>query len=65
MAIGGLGDLRGAVFGGLLIGVIEALAAQFGFDRLADLTVWLCMVAFLVFRPQGLFGSSAGTETRA
>ena len=65
MAIGGLGDLRGAVLGGLLIGVIEALAAQFGFDRLADLTVWLCMVGFLVFRPQGLFGSAAGTETRA
>jgi branched-chain amino acid transport system permease protein len=65
MAIGGLGDLRGAVFGGLLIGVIEALAAQFGFGRLADLTVWLCMVAFLVFRPKGLFGSAAVTETRA
>ncbi len=65
MAIGGLGDLRGAVFGGLLIGVVEALAAQFGLDRMADLTVWLCMVAFLVFRPQGLFGSSSGTETRA
>lgn len=65
MAIGGLGDLRGAVLGGLLIGVIEALAAQFGFDRFADLTVWVCMVAFLVFRPQGLFGSSSGAETRA
>lgn len=65
MAIGGMGDLRGAVLGGLLIGVLEALAAQFGFAQLADLIVWLCMIAFLVFRPQGLFGSVLARETRA
>jgi branched-chain amino acid transport system permease protein len=65
MAIGGMGDLRGAVLGGLLIGVLESLAAQFGFARLADLTVWVCMIGFLIFRPQGLFGSAVGREIRA
>lgn len=65
MAIGGMGDLRGAVLGGLLIGVLESLAAQFGEARLADLTVWVCMIGFLIFRPQGLFGSAIGREIRA
>jgi len=65
MAIGGMGDLRGAVLGGLLIGVLESLAAEFGFARLADLTVWLCMIGFLILRPQGLFGSAIGREVRA
>ena len=65
MAIGGMGDLRGAVIGGLLIGVLESLAAQFGLARLADLTVWVCMIGFLILRPQGLFGSAIGREIRA
>jgi branched-chain amino acid transport system permease protein len=65
MAIGGMGDLRGAVLGGLLIGVLESLAAQFGLARLADLIVWLCMIAVLILRPRGLFGSAIGGEGRA
>jgi branched-chain amino acid transport system permease protein len=65
MAIGGMGDLRGAVLGGLLMGVLESLAAQFGLARMADLTVWVCMIGFLVFRPQGLLGTKTGRDLRA
>lgn len=56
MAIGGLGDLRGAVVGGLLIGVLEALMFLFGLGRLVEVTVWVAMIAVLMFRPGGLFG---------
>jgi branched-chain amino acid transport system permease protein len=56
-AIGGMGNLWGAVVGGLLIGLLEALAVQFGFGPLADLLVWGFMILVLLVRPQGLFGS--------
>lgn len=56
MAIGGLGDLRGALVGGLLIGVLEALMFQAGLGRLVEITVWVAMIAVLMFRPGGLFG---------
>ncbi len=56
-AIGGMGNLWGAVVGGLLVGLLEALAVHFGFGRLADLLVWGFMILVLLVRPQGLFGS--------
>lgn len=55
MAIGGLGDLRGAVVGGLLIGVLEALTFMLGLGRLVEMTVWVTMIAVLMFKPGGLF----------
>jgi branched-chain amino acid transport system permease protein len=65
MAIGGMGDLRGAVLGGLLVGLVEALAFHFGFGKIADSAVWLLMIFVLLARPAGLFGSAAGREVRA
>ena len=62
MAIGGLGDLRGAVLGGLAIGVLEALMFSFGFGRLGEMTVWVAMIAMLMFRPGGLFGGGLHSQ---
>lgn len=56
MAIGGLGDLRGALVGGLLIGVLEAMMFHMGLGRLVEITVWVAMIAMLMFRPGGIFG---------
>jgi branched-chain amino acid transport system permease protein len=56
-AIGGMGNLWGAVVGGLLVGLMEALAIHYGFGPLAELVVWGCMILILIARPQGLFGS--------
>ncbi|MEO7243261.1 MAG: branched-chain amino acid ABC transporter permease [Variovorax sp.] len=65
-AIGGMGNVWGAVVGGLLIGLLEALAVQFGLGALSDLVVWTFMIAVLLVRPQGLFGSVFhGTGARA
>jgi branched-chain amino acid transport system permease protein len=63
MAIGGMGDLRGAVVGGLLAGLVEVLATQLGLGKFGDMAVWLLMIAVLLVRPAGLFGG-ARKETR-
>ncbi|MGC2520961.1 MAG: branched-chain amino acid ABC transporter permease [Burkholderiales bacterium] len=65
MAIGGMGDLRGAFLGGLLVGVLEALAFQWGFGQLADVGVWVFMICVLLVRPAGLFGTAGARDTRA
>jgi branched-chain amino acid transport system permease protein len=65
MAIGGMGDLRGAFLGGLLVGVLEALAFQWALGQLADVAVWLFMIFVLLVRPQGLFGAAGAKDTRA
>ena len=56
MAIGGMGDLRGALVGGLLVGVLEALMFQMGMGRLVEMTAWVALIAVLVIRPHGIFG---------
>lgn len=65
MAIGGIGDMRGAVLGGLAIGVLEALTYHFGLGRLGEMTVWAAMYAVLILRPAGLFSSAGHVEQRA
>jgi branched-chain amino acid transport system permease protein len=65
MAIGGMGDLRGAFLGGLLVGVLEALAFQWGLGQLADVAVWVFMICVLLVRPAGLFGTAGSGDTRA
>lgn len=65
MAIGGLGNLQGAVLASLLVGVMEALAFHFNFGRIADVLVWFLMIVVLIFRPTGLFGASMSREVRA
>lgn len=66
MGIGGIGDLRGAVVAGFIIGIAEALTFQLGLGRLGELTAWATMILFLLFRPNGLFGGGLHSlETRA
>jgi branched-chain amino acid transport system permease protein len=65
MAIGGMGDLRGALLGGILVGVLEALSFNYGLGRMADMFVWLFMIMVLLVRPSGLFGSAIHREARA
>lgn len=54
--IGGLGSVRGAIAAGLLVGAVEnmSLFLRGVFER--DLYVMILLFAFLMLRPQGLFG---------
>lgn len=65
MAIGGLGDVRGAVGAGMLIGIAEALTYEIGLGRLGEITVWAVMILILLVRPTGLLGRGNVAGVRA
>jgi branched-chain amino acid transport system permease protein len=54
--IGGFGDIKGAIVGGLLLGVVESFGAQYVSVPYKDAFAFLLLFIFLLFRPQGLFG---------
>jgi branched-chain amino acid transport system permease protein len=55
IVIGGMGSLRGAFAGSLLIGIADTFGKAY-FQSIALFLIYLAMVAVLLFRPQGLFG---------
>ena len=52
----GFGDVAGAIVGGLALGVIETFGAAYISVPYKDGFAFLVLIAFLVFRPQGIFG---------
>ena len=54
--IGGFGSVPGAVVGGLVVGLAEILGASYVSSAFKDALVFALMFAFLLVRPQGLFG---------
>jgi len=57
--IGGLGSMAGALLGGVLIGVSEALAGFFAAPSMKSMFSFGLLIAVLVLRPQGLLGRRA------
>lgn len=60
--LGGIGNVWGAVLGGLALGVVEAMATQFipgqfGGTPWKDVWAFALLILVLVFRPQGLLGA--------
>jgi branched-chain amino acid transport system permease protein len=55
--LGGLGSFGGAVIGGLLLGLIEALAAGFVSSAYKDAIAFVVILAVLFFMPGGLVGA--------
>jgi branched-chain amino acid transport system permease protein len=53
--IGGFGSLPGALLGGILIGVVEPLAARYLPAGFSQMSPYIIMLAVLVTRPNGLF----------
>jgi branched-chain amino acid transport system permease protein len=54
--VGGVGYLPGAAAGGFLLGLLQKLSLWQLSARWQDVIVFGALVAFLVFRPQGIFG---------
>jgi branched-chain amino acid transport system permease protein len=54
--MGGIGDLRGAVAGGLVIGCIQQLSDNRIGPEWTPAVVFAYLILIMVFRPQGLFG---------
>jgi branched-chain amino acid transport system permease protein len=58
--LGGIGNLRGALLGGLLLGVVETYAAALYASNWEDVAAFVVLVVVLMFRPTGLLGESLG-----
>ena len=56
--LGGIGNLKGAMLGGLMLGVIESLAVTFINPAYRDVVAFAVLILVLVFRPTGLLGES-------
>ena len=54
--VGGLGDIRGALIAGLLLGVIEVLTAGYIASGMKEAVAFAILVLVLWTRPSGLFG---------
>ena len=58
--LGGIGNLRGALLGGLLLGVVEVYSSTLFSSNWEDVTAFVVLVVVLMFRPTGLLGESLG-----
>ncbi len=66
--LGGIGNLAGAMLGGVLLGIIEALGAGYigqltgGFlgSHYQDIFAFVVLIVVLMFKPSGLFGEKTG-----
>lgn len=71
--LGGIGNLVGAMGGGILLGLFEGVGPLLildglgipGVSQLKDVVAFTALVLVLVFRPSGLFGEQLGSEDRA
>jgi branched-chain amino acid transport system permease protein len=54
--VGGLGSMTGALVGGVLIGISEALAGLFIAPSMKSMVSFALLILVLVLRPQGIMG---------
>lgn len=60
--LGGIGILPGAVAGGIILGVIEALVAGFISSTFRDAAAFAILILVLLIKPSGLFGKSTNEK---
>jgi len=56
--LGGIGNLPGAVLGGIVIGLLEAMIVGYGSPTYRDPIVFAVLIGILLFRPAGLLGKT-------
>lgn len=56
--LGGIGDLRGAVLGGLVLGMAESLATAFIAPVYKDAIAFGILIIVLIFKPNGILGEN-------
>ena len=55
VVIGGIGSIRGAFVGALLVGIVDTAGRALLFPALASIAIYVLMAAVLFWKPQGLF----------
>ena len=62
MLLGGLGNVTGAMIGGLLLGMVEILSAAYIGTTERDFVTFAILILILLYRPSGLFGTRTTEE---
>jgi branched-chain amino acid transport system permease protein len=62
VVLGGVGSPAGALVGGLLLGIVSTLTAQYIGPAFPNATMFLLLVLLLLVRPQGLLGNAFATS---
>jgi branched-chain amino acid transport system permease protein len=60
--IGGIGNVRGAMLGGVLIGLVEFFGAAYLSTQFRDVYVFSLLILILLVRPSGLLGSTVAEK---
>ena len=55
--LGGIGSIPGAMFGGLLLGIVETFVSAYLSSTYRDAIAFVILIAILLYRPTGLFGT--------
>ena len=57
MLLGGLGNIYGAMLGGLIIGIVEVFSVAYLASSYRDAFAFIIIIAVMLVRPKGIFGS--------
>lgn len=60
--LGGIGNVRGAVVGALIMGLSEQYIVSYGSSTLRDALAFAILIVILIFRPKGLFGKAVAEK---
>ena len=60
--VGGIGSLKGAACGGLLLGLAESLAVWKLDPQWSEAVTFVILFAFIIFRPAGFMGRAIGSK---
>ncbi|MFJ8262405.1 branched-chain amino acid ABC transporter permease [Rummeliibacillus sp. NPDC094406] len=62
--LGGMGNVKGAMAGGLILGLSETVLVAYGDSGYRDAIAFIMIIFILLLKPQGLFGSKTSAEGR-
>ncbi len=57
--LGGIGSIPGAMFGGILLGLVEGLGASYISSEYKDVYAFIILIIILLLKPEGLLGKTA------
>jgi branched-chain amino acid transport system permease protein len=56
--LGGMGNVSGALAGGIILGIVESIGAQIFTAQISQVFAWALIFLMLILRPTGLFGAA-------
>ena len=65
LVIGGVGNIKGAVVGSILVGLVESYTMLFNLSQYKQAIIFSLLLVFLIFKPNGLFKSQVYASNKA